>query len=210
MAIKELLKNNKYYIIDGLVFLLVLAAFIGVLLFMNKSISQYTGIKNEINSTKLTYQLNSQTISNYQKSNVGKTNFLDSLPTQDTLVNWISQLEQMASNTGTSETLTFTGGELAKGDIVLPGNSINSQSPTIGADLVIRGTYNTVLDYIYLLEHGYYYTKIDGITFSYISKSSTSSGPALTPTPASSPNQTVTATLTIEVFVKDATSQVPN
>lgn len=202
--IKILVKTNKQYLIDLIVFLVVLAGFFSTLFFLMGQISTYNKVQNAIASTTLTYQLNDATIKEFNAKGISPDIFTDALPTQQTLVNWIVQTELMAKNAGVSQTLNFTAANLTKTNIIVP-QVTSGQPPLITVDILVSGTYNQILSYIGLLGSSYYYTRINSISFASIQTKSTGITP--TPTPGATKAGPVNATITLDLFVKTVEGQ---
>ncbi len=201
-------KINKVYILDSSVFLLVLIIFAISITVLGKAVQNYSDTQNNINNTNLTNQINDDVISKFQKIDLTKNNFSDSLPSQITVVNWVEQLETIAGDIGVKETVTFTNAELTKDNILVPAQ-VSGNTPFLNANLTITGKYNQVLAFIDMLNHSYYYTRIDAVTFSATKSTngSNATGTIPTPTPTANISQTVTSTITIDLFVKDLAKQ---
>jgi hypothetical protein len=213
--LKTLLQKNKYYVIDGTIFLVAVVGFFVCNSVLAQRISHYTQTQTTIASTILTNQTNDQTVQQFNGDHI--TLDSGSLPTEKTLVNWVNQTETMASIAGVTQTLSFSNGELTKGHIIIQQES-GTSIPFITTTIGLTGKYDQILAYVYLLEHSYYYTRIDSFNFnvnreastsgsssstSGSSSSSSSSSSSQAPIDAAAP---VIASVTVDLFVSDAVS----
>lgn len=188
------IKINKKYVIDTLIVAVSIGIFIYSYMFLGSAVKGYISTENNIQSKIEASSENDSVIQAFKKSDVGQMDYLEALPTQNTITNWIGQEEEIATLAGVSSSISFTNGELTKDNIVLltpPKGNI----PLLNTNIVIRGTYNQILSYITMLDNDYYYTRINSITLAAASGQNV-------------PAHTVTASLNVDLFVQDISQNV--
>lgn len=188
------IKFNKKYLVDTVIILVSCGIFAYSYMFLSGSISGYTSTEDNIQSKLEASTQNDAVISSFKKSNVSGINYLDALPTQNTISSWINQEEVVATLAGVTNTVTFTNGELTKDNIVLL-TPIAGNTPILNTNIIVRGGYNQILSFVSMLENDYYYTRINSVTLSAAGGQTVSS-------------HTVTASLNVDLFVQDISQNV--
>jgi len=204
--IQNAIGSHKSEVITVIIFLFSTGLFLICLSYLHIEIDKYISMQKDISALENTYAANDLISSNIKKTSIDVHAYINTLPTQNTVIKWVEQTENIAKATNVQQTLTFASGQLTKDSILIPPQSGATGVPSISGNIVVKGSYNAVLSYIAMLQKDYYYTKIDGMTFS----NSTANGPSTTtpptPTPKNPQSGGVVTNVSFHLFVKETQS----